>query len=188
MDLKKIEKAVRMILEAIGEDPDREGLAETPKRVAKMYSEVFKGLDWDASKEMKVFRNEEHEEMVMLKDIPFYSMCEHHLLPFFGLAHVAYIPQKGRLSGLSKLARLVEGLACRPQLQERLTGQVADTMMEQLKPQGVMVMIEAEHLCMTMRGVRKAGSKMVTSAVRGSFKKEATRMEALSMINKFRFN
>src|SRR4051812_7793487 len=163
-----------MILEAIGENPGREGLRETPKRVARMYAEVFQGLETDVRKHIKIFSSEEHEEMVMLKDIPFYSMCEHHLLPFFGHAHVAYTPQKGRLSGLSKLARVVEGLAQRPQLQERLTGQVADTMMEVLKPHGVLVMMEAEHLCMTMRGVRKAGSRMVTSAVRGSFKKEAT--------------
>jgi GTP cyclohydrolase I len=186
VDVKRIEKAVRDILEAIGEDPEREGLKETPKRVARMYQDIFGGLDWDARKTIKIFHGEEHEEMVMLRDIPFYSMCEHHLMPFFGVAHVAYTPVRGRLCGLSKLARVVEGLARRPQLQERLTGMVADTMMEVLKPHGVMVMVEAEHLCMTMRGVRKPGSKMVTSAVRGSFKKEATRAEALALISKFR--
>ncbi len=186
MDLKKIEKAVGLILEAIGEDKSREGLRETPRRVARMYAEVFSGLDKDAAGEMKVFRTEEHEEMVLLKDIPFTSMCEHHLLPFFGRAHVAYIPQKGRLSGISKLARVVEVLAKRPQLQERLTGMVADTMMQALRPHGVLVMMEAEHLCLAMRGVRKPGSLMVTSAVRGCFKKEVTRAEAMALIGKHR--
>lgn len=185
MNLKKIEKAVREILVAIGEDPEREGLSETPRRVAKMYAEIFSGLGKDPRKVFKVFKDENHEEMVLLKDIPFHSMCEHHLLPFIGKAHVAYIPSRGRLSGLSKLARLVELLARRPQVQERLTGQVADTMMEVLHPRGVLVVIEAEHLCMTMRGVSKPGSQMVTSAVRGVFStSEVTRKEALALITK----
>ena len=185
MNLKRIEKAVKEILLAVGEDPSREGLRDTPKRVAKMYAEVFSGLGKDPSKVFKIFKNEGHEELVLLKDIPFHSMCEHHLLPFIGKAHVAYIPTRGRLSGLSKLARLVELLARRPQVQERLTGQVADTMMEVLKPRGVLVVIEAEHLCMTMRGVSKSGSKMLTSAVRGIFESnDVTRKEALSLINK----
>jgi GTP cyclohydrolase I len=184
-DLRKIERAVRMILEAVGEDPDREGLRETPKRVAKMYDEVFSGLRQDPKQVLKVFPAEGHEEMVLLKDIPFYSMCEHHLLPFAGKAHVCYIPSPGNLSGISKLARIVDVFAKRPQVQERLTGQVADTLMAQLKAQGVLVVFEAEHFCMTMRGVRKAGSRMVTSAVRGAMAdSEVTRKEALALIGK----
>ena len=184
-DLKKIERAVRMILEAVGEDPDREGLKETPKRVAKMYDEVFSGLRQDPKNVMKVFADEGHDEMVMLKDIPFYSMCEHHLLPFAGKAHVCYIPSKGRLSGISKLARIVDLFSKRPQVQERLTGQVADTIMQLLHAQGVLVVMEAEHFCMTMRGVRKAGSRMVTSAVRGALAdNDITRKEALALIGK----
>ena len=184
-DLRKIEKAVRMILEAVGEDPDREGLRETPKRVARMYDEVFAGLRQDPKKVLKVFPAEGHEEMVLLKDIPFYSMCEHHLLPFAGHAHVCYIPSPGNLSGISKLARIVDLFAKRPQVQERLTAQVADTLMSQLKAQGVLVVLEAEHYCMTMRGVRKAGSRMMTSAVRGCFAdSEVTRKEALALIGR----
>jgi GTP cyclohydrolase I len=184
-DFKKIEKAVRMILEAVGEDPDREGLRETPKRVAKMYDEVFGGLRQDPDKVLKVFKDEGHEEMVLLKDIPFYSMCEHHLLPFAGVAHVCYIPKPGALSGVSKLARIVDVFSRRPQVQERLSAQIADTLMDQLKPHGVLVVMEAEHYCMTMRGVRKAGSKMVSSAVRGIFAdNEVTRKEALALIGK----
>lgn len=184
-DFKKIERAVRMILEAVGEDPDREGLKETPKRVAKMYDEVFAGLRQDPAKVMKVFEDEGHDEMVMLKDIPFYSMCEHHLLPFAGKAHVCYIPSKGRLSGISKLARIVDLFSKRPQVQERLTGQIADTIMGLLHAQGVLVVLEAEHFCMTMRGVRKAGSRMVTSAVRGALEEnDITRNEALALIGK----
>ena len=184
-DFKKIEKAVRMILEAVGEDPDREGLQETPKRVAKMYDEVFQGLRQDPKKVLKVFKDEGHQEMVVLKDIPFYSMCEHHLLPFAGHAHVCYIPSDGNLSGISKLARIVDLFSKRPQVQERLTAQVADTLMNELKAEGVLVVMEAEHLCMTMRGVSKAGSRMMTSAVRGSLAdSEVTRKEALSLIGK----
>jgi GTP cyclohydrolase I len=174
-----------MILEAVGEDPDREGLRETPKRVAKMYDEVFGGMRQDPKSVLKVFRDESHEEMVILKDIPFYSMCEHHLLPFAGQAHVCYIPKGDRLSGISKLARIVDVFAKRPQVQERLTAQVADTLMAELEPHGVLVVMEAEHYCMTMRGIRKAGSRMVTSAVRGALAdNEITRKEALSLIGR----
>ncbi|MCS5695870.1 MULTISPECIES: GTP cyclohydrolase I FolE [Desulfofundulus] len=183
IDTEKIEKAVRMILEAIGEDPDREGLRETPARVARMYKEIFCGLWEDPEIHLEKIFTEQHEEMILVKDIPIYSMCEHHLLPFFGKAHVAYIPRKGKVTGLSKLARVVEGFAKRPQLQERLTTQIADSIMRRLNPQGVLVIIEAEHMCMTLRGIRKPGSKTITSAVRGSFQRsEATRAEALALI------
>lgn len=182
-DEKKIEHAVRLILEAIGEDPDREGLKETPARVARMYSEIFQGLREDPEIHLEKTFSEEHNEMVIVKDIPLYSVCEHHLLPFYGRAHVAYIPRRGNVTGLSKLARVVDGYARRPQLQERLTSQIADSIMNRLKAYGVLVVIEAEHMCMTFRGVKKPGSKTVTSAVRGSFQKdEATRAEAFSLI------
>ncbi|HWJ02985.1 MAG TPA: GTP cyclohydrolase I FolE, partial [Verrucomicrobiae bacterium] len=167
MDLEKIQIAVRMMLEAIGEDPDREGLRDTPARVARMYAEIFCGLHQEPKGHLQVQFSEDHEEMVLVKDIPIYSMCEHHLVPFYGKAHVAYIPKGGKVTGLSKLARVVEGFAKRPQLQERLTSQIADSIMEVLQPHGVIVVIEAEHMCMTMRGVKKAGSKTITSAVRG---------------------
>jgi GTP cyclohydrolase I len=184
MDLEKIEQAVYMILEAIGEDPSREGLIDTPKRVARMYEEVFSGLHEDPGRHLKVQFSEEHEEMVIVKDIPVYSMCEHHLVPFYGMAHVAYIPRRGKITGLSKFARVVEGFAHRPQLQERLTSQIADAIMGELSPLGVMVVIEAEHMCMTMRGVKKAGAKTLTSAVRGVFKSNPiTRSEAFSLIH-----
>ena len=181
--LDVIADAVRTILRGIGENVDREGLRDTPQRVARMYAEVFGGLTVDpVSVVSTVFDDENHEEMVMVKDIPFYSMCEHHLIPFHGQAHVAYLP-KGRLTGLSKLARLVEAFAKRPQLQERLTTQIADTLMEALDPYGVLVVVEAEHLCMSMRGVKKPGSVTVTSAVRGAFcDHDATRSEAFSLI------
>ncbi|MGQ9556502.1 MAG: GTP cyclohydrolase I FolE [Desulfurispora sp.] len=183
IDKQKIELAVRMILEAIGEDPEREGLLETPARVARMYEEIFAGMWEDPAAHLQKMFSEEHEEMVLVKDIPFYSMCEHHLLPFFGRAHVAYIPRQGNVTGLSKLARVVEGYSRRPQLQERLTTQIADAIMRQLRPHGVLVVLEAEHMCMTLRGVRKPGSKTVTSAVRGSFQRnEATRAEAMALI------
>lgn len=182
-DLEKIQTAVRMILEGIGEDPDREGLRDTPKRVARMYQEIFHGLEDDPREYLQVLFTEEHDEMVLIKDIPFYSMCEHHLLPFFGKAHVAYIPARGKITGLSKLARVVEAIAKRPQLQERLTSQIADMIMECMQAQGVLVVVEAEHMCMTMRGVKKPGSLTTTSAVRGMFKKStATRAEAFSLI------
>lgn len=182
-DHDKIASAVRMILEAIGEDPDREGLQQTPNRVARMYQEIFAGLEDDPKEYLQTLFHEQHDEMVLVKDIPFYSMCEHHLLPFFGKAHVAYIPSKGKITGLSKLARVVETVAKRPQLQERLTSTVADLIVEALDAQGVMVVVEAEHMCMTMRGVKKPGSLTTTSAVRGIFKKNtATRSEAFSLI------
>jgi GTP cyclohydrolase I len=185
LDKERIEKAVKEILLAIGENPNREGLKDTPKRVAKMYEEVFSGIGVEAKDVMTVFTTEDHDEMVILRNIPFYSMCEHHLLPFYGKAHVAYIPRKDRLSGLSKLARIVEMVSRRPQMQERITTQIADSIMELLKPFGVLVIVEAEHLCMTMRGVKKPGSSMTTSAVRGAFRKSAaTRAEALQLIGK----
>jgi GTP cyclohydrolase I len=185
LDKPRIEKAVREILLGLGENPDREGLKDTPKRVAKMYEEVFAGIETDPTEVVTIFETEGHEEMVILRDIPFYSMCEHHLLPFYGKAHVAYAPRKDRLAGLSKLARIVETISRRPQLQERITTQVADTIMKALKPYGALVIVEAEHLCMTMRGVKKPGARMTTSAVRGVFEKSvATRMEALQLIGK----
>ncbi len=156
MDRAKIEEGVRLILEGVGEDPGREGLVKTPERVAKMYEEVFAGLTEDPAQHFETTFDEHHEEMVLVRDIPFYSMCEHHLAPFFGVAHVAYIPASdGRICGLSKLARLVDAFAKRPQVQERLTSQIADTLIEQLHPQGVIVVLEAEHMCMSMRGVKK---------------------------------
>ena len=182
VDKPRIEAAVREILAAVGEDPQREGLLETPARVAKMYEEVFVGLHKDPADVMKLFKDEDHEEMVILRDIAFNSMCEHHLLPFSGRAHVAYIPDKGTICGISKLARVVECVAARPQVQERMTSQIAETLMESLKPQGVMVVVEATHYCMVMRGVRKSSARMLTSAVRGVFKKDVTRKEAMAMI------
>jgi len=184
IDQERIEKAVIEIIAAIGENPVREGLTNTPSRIAELYAEVFSGLDQDPKEILAVgFEEEEHEEMVVLKDIPFYSMCEHHFLPFHGLAHVGYVPA-GRLVGISKLARVVEMLARRPQLQERLTGQIADTIMEVLQPHGVGVVIEAEHLCMTMRGIRKPGSRLVTSGNRGIFRRyPATRAEFFSILS-----
>lgn len=172
------------IIAAINENPLREGLSDTPSRIAEMYSEVFSGVDVDPREVLAIsFEEEEHEEMVVLKNTPFYSMCEHHFLPFHGLAHVGYIPS-GRLVGISKLARVVEILARRPQLQERLTGQIADSIMEALQPHGVGVVIEAEHLCMTMRGIRKPGSRLVTSANRGLFRRNAaTRAEFFSILS-----
>jgi GTP cyclohydrolase I len=184
-DRASIEKAVRLIVGAIGDDINREGLRETPRRVADMYADIFDGIGREPEDIIKVFETEEHDEMVILKDIPFYSVCEHHLLPFLGKAHIAYIPKKNKLLGLSKLARVVELYAKRLQLQERLTSQIADTLMKTIEPLGVLVVVEAEHLCMTMRGVKKPGSKMVTSAIRGIFRKnESTRKEALELISK----
>ncbi|MBE3576616.1 MAG: GTP cyclohydrolase I FolE [Limnochordales bacterium] len=183
MDRKKIEDAVRLILEAIGENPAREGLRDTPRRVAEMYSEVFAGLHHDPRSELEVSFHEEHDELILVRDIRFYSMCEHHLLPFFGQAHVAYVPADGRLTGLSRLIRVVETVARRPQMQERMTAQIADTLMQGLRPQGVCVVIEAEHLCMSMRGTNKPGALAVTSAMRGIFRTDAkTRAEALALI------
>ena len=184
VDQARIEKAVREILIAIGEDPDRDGLLETPARVARMYSEICAGLHEDADQHLKVTFEANHDEMVMVRDIALYSLCEHHLIPFIGKAHVAYIPNDdGRITGLSKLARLVDSYAKRPQVQERLTTQVADELERTLQPKGVLVVVEAEHLCMSMRGVRKPGSTTVTSAVRGLFRSStATRFEAMRFI------
>ncbi len=184
MNRDKIEAGVRLILEGVGEDPDREGLFDTPRRVADMYSEVFAGMTVDPAEHFRVTFNEAHQEMVLLRDIALYSMCEHHLTPFMGRAHVAYIPgEDGRICGLSKLARVVDAYARRPQVQERLTSQIADTLVRCLEPAGVMVVIEAEHLCMSMRGVQKPGSITTTSAVRGLFESNpATRAEAMSLI------
>ena len=182
---KRIEAAVREILEAIGEDPDRDGLQRTPERIARMYiDEIFTGLNDDPARHLTTVFEADHDEMVMVRDIAVHGMCEHHLVPFAGKAHVAYIPgEDGRITGLSKIARLVDGYAKRPQVQERLTTQIADALVEALNPTGVLVMIEAEHLCMSMRGVQKPGSLTITSAVRGLFKTNAaTRAEAMSLI------
>lgn len=184
VDLDRIAAAVREILLAVGEDPERDGLVKTPMRVARMYEEIFSGLREDPAQHLTVTFEASHDEMVMVRDIPLYSACEHHLVPFHGVAHVAYIPgDDGRITGLSKLARLVDGFAHRPQVQERLTAQVADAMVKILQPRGVFVVIECEHLCMSMRGVRKPGTLTVTSAVRGIFKANpATRAEAMALI------
>lgn len=185
MDLRKIEKGVRLILEGIGEDPDRAGLKDTPNRVARMYEEIFAGLKTPQEEILKYIEGETHDEMVLLKDIPFYSVCEHHLLPFIGKAHVAYVPAEGKIVGLSELVKAVEILAKRPQVQERLTTQLVELIMNRLKPKGAMVIIDAEHLCMSMRGVKKPGSRTVTSAVRGIFRsKQSTREELLELIKK----
>jgi GTP cyclohydrolase I len=184
VDIERVERAMREILLAIGEDPDRDGLLRTPHRVAEMYAEIFSGLHEDPSRHLVVTFEANHDEMVLVRDIALYSMCEHHLAPFHGRAHVAYIPgDDGRITGLSKLARLVDGFAKRPQVQERLTTQIADAIVDVLQPRGAFVMIEAEHLCMSMRGVRKPGTLTLTSAVRGLFKDSAaTRAEVMSLI------
>jgi len=183
-DKAKIEAAVISIIKAIGEDPEREGLVGTPKRIAEMYAELFMGLGKDPREELVVGFEEGHREMVIVKDIPFYSMCEHHLLPFYGVAHIGYIPNvDGRVVGLSKLARVVEVVASRPQLQERMTTDIADAIVDGLKPDGVGVIIRAEHLCMIMRGIKKPGSAIVTSALRGIFRtRPETRTEFFSLI------
>ena len=182
MDLKKIERGMRLILEGIGEDPRREGLRETPQRVARMYAEIFSGIGQSAAAQVKPLTSDKHDEIVLVRDIPFYGMCEHHFLPFIGKAHVAYLP-KGAITGLSKLARVVDVVSRKPQLQERLTTEIADILMNTLKPKGVMVVVEAEHLCMTMRGVRKPGAMSTTSVVRGIFRaRAATRSEAMALI------
>jgi GTP cyclohydrolase IA len=180
----KIKKAVRDILEAIGEDPDRDGLKDTPRRVAEMYAEIFHGLHKNAKEDLKVGFELGHREMVVLKDIPFYSMCEHHLLPFFGIAHVGYIPAKeGRIVGISKIARVVETIARRPQVQERMTTDIVDTIFKTLKATGAGVVLQAEHMCMIMRGIKKPGSNVITSALRGTFKTDGvTRAEFFSII------
>ncbi len=185
MDLKKIEKGVRLILEGIGENPERPGIRETPERVARMYEEIFIGLETDTGELLKAIEGESHDEIILLKDIPFYSVCEHHLLPFIGRAHVAYIPSGGKIVGLGDLVKAVDVLAKRLQVQERLTTQLADLIMNRLRPKGAMVIIDAEHLCISMRGVRKPGSRTVTSAVRGIFRtKQSTREELLELIKK----
>lgn len=183
VDLNKIEQAVKMILEAVGEDVDREGLLDTPKRVSKMYAEMFSGLHTDPREYFSTVFHEDHEEFVLVKDIPFHSMCEHHLVPFYGKAHVAYIPKDGKVAGLSKLGRCVETVARRPQLQERITSTVADTIMEMLEPKGVYVVVEAEHMCMTMRGLKKPGAKTITSVARGEYEQDdVKRQEIISFI------
>lgn len=183
MDKPRIEAAIREILIAIGEDPDREGLVETPSRVARMYEEIFAGLEDDPKRHLKLFNENGNDEMVIVRDIPLYSMCEHHLVPFMGKAHIAYIPSDGKVIGLSKLARIVDSFAKRPQLQERLTAQIADFIEENMQPMGVAVVIEAEHLCMTMRGARASGSQTRTSALRGTMRSNAkTRDEALALL------
>ncbi|KNY28718.1 GTP cyclohydrolase I FolE [Pseudobacteroides cellulosolvens] len=183
VDKERVKAAVREILIAIGDDPDREGLKETPDRVARMYDEIFAGLHKDPREYVKVFQEENHEEIVLVKDIPTYSICEHHLLPFVGVAHVVYIPRKGKVMGLSKLARIVDTVAKKPQLQERLTSQVADVLMDTINPIGAAVVMEAEHLCMTMRGIKKPGSRTITSALRGIIKTDArTRAEVMALI------
>lgn len=185
MDKKKIEKAIQMILEAVGEDPKRKDIVDTPRRVAEMYEEILAGTRLNPEKELEVVFEKEHDEIVLLKNIPLYSICEHHLLPFIGKAHVAYIPKGNRITGLSKLARVVEILSRRLQVQERLTTEVVDIIMKKLQPKGAMVIIEAEHLCMSMRGVKKPGIVTVTSAVRGIFRtNEKTRAETLALIGK----
>jgi len=185
MDLKKIEKGVRMILEGIGEDPERAGIKETPERVARMYEEIFSGLETPTEELLKAIEGETHDELVLLKDIPFYSVCEHHMIPFIGKVHVAYIPSGGKIVGLSEIVKAVEVLAKRLQVQERLTTQLADLIMNKLKPKGAMVIVDAEHLCISMRGVKKPGTRTVTSAVRGIFRsKQSTRDELLELIKK----
>lgn len=185
MDKKRIEAAVRELLLAVGENPDRAGLLETPRRVAEMYEEIFSGLSEDPSQHIKLFDEENADEIVVVRDIPLYSMCEHHLLPFVGKAGIAYIPQGGKVIGLSKLARIVSTFASRPQLQERLTADIAEFLYKELKPQGLAVILEAEHLCMTMRGARAAGAVTQTSAMKGCFKSDVrSRMEVMSLLNK----
>ena len=182
VDRARIQQAVREIIAAIGDDPDREGLRETPRRIAETYAELFSGIDCDPKEVLSKSLEESHKEMVVLKDIPFYSLCEHHFLPFHGKAHVGYVPE-GRVVGVSKLARAIDIVARKPQLQERLTSEVADAIMDGLSPDGVAVVIEAEHLCMTMRGVQKPGAVMITSAMRGGFRRRGvTRSEFLALV------
>jgi GTP cyclohydrolase IA len=184
IDEDKIKKAVKLIIEAIGEDPQREGLIETPRRVAEMFSEIFSGIDKDPKAELKIGFEERHREMVIVRDIPFYAMCEHHLLPFYGVTHIGYIPNEhGRVVGASKLARVVEIVSKRPQLQERMTSAIADSIKEAINPDGVAVVVQAEHLCMIMRGIKKPGSALVTSALRGVFRsKPDTRNEFFCLL------
>jgi GTP cyclohydrolase I len=178
----KIEQAVKDLLVAIGEDPRREGLVDTPCRVARMYEEILSGMAADPIDELKIYNAKNEDEMILVKDISFYSVCEHHLLPFFGKVHIAYIPRHNTITGFSSLVKVVEVMAKRLQLQERLAADIADLLMKKLKPLGVLVVVEAEHLCLTMRGVKKPGSSVVTSAIRGGMKRESTRLEALALI------
>jgi len=182
MDKKKITKGVKLILEGIGEDPNREGLIRTPERVAEFYQEFFNGLNSKPGKELKLYTTPNKDELVIVKDIPFFSMCEHHLLPFYGKAHIAYIPQKNKITGFSSLIKVVEALAHRPTIQEKLTSEIADTINDKLTAKGLLVIIEAEHLCMTMNGVKKPGTRTTTSAVRGILRRNATRAEAMALI------
>jgi GTP cyclohydrolase I len=179
---KKIEEAVEAILLAIGEDIKRDGLKDTPRRIAQMYKEIFSGIHKDPKKELKTYKTKNEDEMIIIKDIPFYSVCEHHLLPFFGKAHIVYIPKENKITGFSSLVRVIDVMAKRPLLQERLTHEIADFLMANLKPMGVLVVIEAEHLCLSMIGVKKPGTLTVTSAIRGVMRSAATRAEALSLI------
>ncbi len=179
---KEIEKAVKTILKAIGEDLDRGGLKDTPRRIALMYEEIFSGINKDPKKELKTYMAKNEDEMIIIKDIPFYSVCEHHLLPFFGKAHIVYIPKQNRITGFSNLVRVIDLMAKRPLVQERLTHEIADFFMKNLRPMGVLVVIEAEHLCLSMIGVKKPGTHTVTSAIRGVMRSAATRAEAFSLI------
>ena len=182
MDYEKIKNGVNLILEGIGEDTQREGLRDTPQRVADFYTEFFSGLEKDPKKEIRVFTTQNHDEMIILRNISFTSMCEHHLLPFFGHVHIVYVPDNNMITGFSSLVKVVETMSKRPQLQERMTTQIAEYIIEAIKPKGVMVLIEAEHMCMTIRGVKKPGTKVLTSAIRGIMRKGPTRAEAYSMI------
>ncbi len=185
MDKRKIQKAVKMILEAVGEDPKRDGLRDTPKRVADFYQEIFAGLSENPETQVKLYSAPDQDEMIIAKNIFFHSLCEHHLLPFFGKVHIAYLPTDNKITGFSRLVRVIEVLARRPQLQERLTAEIADVLMKILKPQGVLVIIEAEHMCLSMRGLKKPGSVTVTTAVRGELKKASLRKEAITFIKGF---
>jgi GTP cyclohydrolase I len=184
MDLEKMKQGVALILEGIGEDADREGLRDTPERVAAYFAEMFAGLSEDPGKAIKAYTTENHDEMIILRDISFVSICEHHLLPFFGQVHIVYIPDSDKIAGFSSLARIVDVLSKRPQLQERMTTEIADYVIKAIEPKGVMVVIEAEHMCMTIRGVKKPGSKVMTSAIRGILRRGESRAEAFSLILK----
>ncbi|MDP8240319.1 MAG: GTP cyclohydrolase I FolE [Candidatus Hatepunaea meridiana] len=183
IDRKKIRQAIRLIIEGIGEDPQREGLAHTPDRVARMYEDIFSGVGTEPAEKLSLFTSENHDEMILMKDIPFYSMCEHHLLPFWGHVSIGYIPGNNQVTGFSSLVRLVEAFAKRPQVQERMTTELADILVSRLKPLGVIVIIKAKHLCISMQGVKKEVPEIVTSAQRGYLRKQITRLEAISLIN-----
>ena len=181
-DRKRIEKGVKLILEGVGEDPDREGLKRTPERMADAFEEVLSGIDRDPAVELKKYTTSNKDEMIIVRDISFYSLCEHHILPFFGKVHIAYIPQNDKVAGFDKMVQVVEILSHRLQVQERMTTQIADAMQEAIAPKGVLIVVEAEHLCLTMRGMKKPGNKVVTSAIRGMMRKDATRAEALALL------